>query len=56
MLFMSCVYHAFVSAHRCLVVVYWEWTDLLALVFAVLLCLMFYWYPGSGVLVNCIES
>ena len=30
--FMSCVCHAFVSVHCCLVVIYWERADLLALV------------------------
>ena len=32
MLFMSCVYHAFVPVHCCLVVTSWERADLLALV------------------------
>ena len=32
MLFMSCVCHAFVSVHCCLVVTCWERADLLALV------------------------
>ena len=32
MLFMSCVCHAFASAHWCLVVANWERADLLALV------------------------
>ena len=32
-LFMSCVCHAFVSVHCCLVVTRWERADLLALVF-----------------------
>ena len=38
MLFMSCVSHAFVSVHYCLVVTFWEWADLLALVCDVKLC------------------
>ena len=32
MLFMFCVCHAFASVHCCLVVTYWERSDLLALV------------------------
>ena len=32
MLFLYCVYHAFASAHCCLVVTCWERADLLALV------------------------
>ena len=32
MLFMSCVFHAFASAHCCLVVTCWERADLLAFV------------------------
>ena len=40
MLFMSCVCHAFVSVHLCLVVTYWERDDLLALVYDVLLCFL----------------
>ena len=58
MLFMPCVCHAFVSTHRWLVVTYWERADLLALFFYVLLCFCHFplWYPGSGVLINCIES
>ena len=32
MLFMSCVCDAFASVHCCLVVIYWERADLLALV------------------------
>ena len=38
MLFMSCVCHAFVSVHCCLVVTSWERADLLALVCDVKLC------------------
>ena len=34
-LFMSCIYHAFVSVHCCLVVTYWERADLLVLVYDV---------------------
>ena len=32
MFFVSCVSHAFVSVHCCLLVTRWEWADLLALV------------------------
>ena len=38
MLFMSCVFHAFVSVHCCLVVTCWERADLLALLCDVYLC------------------
>ena len=44
--FMSCVCHAFASVHCCLVVTCWEKTDFLALVM---------WYPGSGVVLDCIH-
>ena len=32
MLFMSCIFHAFASVHCCLVDIYWDRADLLALV------------------------
>ena len=46
MLFMSCVCHAFASTHCCVVVI---------------CCLMRFcyfpmWYPGSGVVIDCIVS
>ena len=58
MLFMSCVFHAFASVHCCLVVTCWERADLLALVCDVLLCFYHFhmWYPGSGVVLDCIDS
>ena len=58
MLFMSCVFHAFASVHCCLVVTLWEMADLLALVCDVKLCFcqLPMWYPGSGVVLGCIDS
>ena len=49
MLFMSCVCHAFMSVHYCLVITCWERADLLALVSDVLLCLCHFpmWYTGQ---------
>ena len=40
MFFVSCVSHAFASVHCCLVVSYWERTDLLALVSDVIVFLL----------------
>ena len=58
MLFMSCVCHAFVSVHLCLVVTCWERADLLALGCDVQLrfCHFPMWYLGSDVVLNCIDS
>ena len=57
MFFVSCVSHAFASVHCCLVVTYWERADLLALVGGVYCILVIrMWYPGSGVVVDCIVS
>ena len=66
MLFMSCDCHAFASVHICLVVTCWERADLLALVcdvycgFVTFPLLWFgyfpMWYPGSGVVLDCIDS
>ena len=45
------------SIYMCFVVTCWERADLLALVceFAVSLSLS-HWYPGSGVVLDCIDS
>ena len=51
MFFVSCVSNAFASVHCCLMVTFWERADLLALVGYVPM-----WYPGSGVILNCIVS
>ena len=51
-IFMSCICHAFVSVHGCLVVTCWERADLLLIVF----CHFPMWYPGSGVVLDCIDS
>ena len=58
MLFMSCVCHAFAPVHCCLVITCWERADLLALVCGVLLCFCYYpmWYPGPGLVLDCIDS
>ena len=58
MLFMSSVSHAFVSVYCCPVVTCWEGADLLALVCDVKLCFCYFpmWYPGSGVVLDCIDS
>ena len=58
MFFVSCVSHAFASVHCCLVVTCWERADLLALVGDVyhIFCYFPMWYPGSGVVLNCIVS
>ena len=46
-----------VSVNLCLVVTCWERADLLALVCAVKLSLsLSHWYPGSGVVLDCIDS
>ena len=57
MLFMSCVCHAFASVRCCLVITCWEKADLLALVRDVWLCFCQFpmWYPGSGVVLDCID-
>ena len=58
MILMIRICHAFLSVHCSLVVTCWERADLLAL-----LCVMFLyfchftmWYPGSGVILDCIDS
>ena len=49
--------HAFASVHCCFVDLCWERTDLLALVGDVY-CIFYFpmWYPGSGVVLDCIVS
>ena len=56
-LFLYCVCHAFASAHCCHLVTCWERADLLALVCGVKLCGCYFpiWYPGSGVVLDCID-
>ena len=56
MLLMSCVFYAFSSVLCCLVVTCWERADLLALVCDVCLFITPMWYPGSGVVLDCIDS
>ena len=57
-LFMYCVCHAFASAHCCLVVTYWERADFLVLVcdLSLYFCQFPMWFPGSGVVLDCIDS
>ena len=57
-LFLSCVCHACGSVHCYLVVTYWERADLLALVCGFKLCSCYFpiWYPGSGVVLDYIDS
>ena len=49
---------AFASAHCCLVVTWWERVGLLALICGVKLCgcYLAIWYPGSGQVLDCIDS
>ena len=56
MLFLYCVCYAFACAQCCLVVTCWERADLLTLVCVVKLCGCYFpiWYPGSGVVFDCI--
>ena len=57
-LLMSCVCHAVASVYCCLVVTGWGRADLLAHVCDVKLCFCHFpmWYPGSGVVLDCINS
>ena len=52
--FVSCVSHALVSVHCCLVVTCWERADLLDLVGDVycFFCYFPMWYPGSGAVLD----
>ena len=57
-MFLFCLVFAMslcVSDYMCFVVTCWERADLLALVCAVSLSLS-HWYPGSGVVLDCIDS
>ena len=58
MLFLYCDHHALVSSHCCLVVTFWEKADLFALVCGVILYDSYFpiWYPGSGVVLDCLYS
>ena len=45
------------SVYMCFVVNYWERADLLALVVVSAASLsLSHWYPGSGVVLDCIDS
>ena len=56
-LFISCVCHAYTSINCCLVVACWG-VYLLTLVCDVYLyfCHFRMWYPGSGVVLDCVDS
>ena len=46
-----------VSVYMCFVVTCWERADLLALVWCLTVSLLLsHWYPGSGVVLDCIDS
>ena len=48
-----------VSVYMCFVVTCWERADLLALVCGVMSAVILtlsHWYPGSGVVLDCIDS
>ena len=57
-LFMSCVCHAFAPVHCCLMVTWREMADLSALVCEVLVWFIYFpiWYPGTGLVLSCIDS
>ena len=59
-MFLSCLVFAMslcVSVHMCFVVTCWERADLLALVVVSAVSLsLSHWYPGSGVVLDCIDS
>ena len=47
----------FASVYMCFVVTRWERADLLALVWCLTVSLsLSHWYPGSGVVLDCIDS
>ena len=56
MLFLSCfVMLSCASVYWCLLVTRWERADLLALVCDDFLLSLSHWYPGSGVVLDCID-
>ena len=59
-MFLFCVVFAMslcASVYMCFVVTCWERADLLALVCCVTVSLsLSHWYPGSGVVLDCIDS
>ena len=59
MLFMFPVCHAVLSVHCSLVVTCWEKAHLLALLYVMFSCgflALSKWCPGSGVVLDCIDS
>ena len=48
----------FMSVHCSLVVTCWERAGLLALLYVMFYCVCHFpiWYPGSGVVLDCIDS
>ena len=56
-LFMSWVCYAFASVHCCFLVICWKrLTSWLSFVFCCVFCHFSMWYPGSGVVHDCVES
>ena len=55
---LCCVCYAYASVHCCLVVNCWERADPSAIVYDVYLSFSHspMWYPGSGVVLDCIYS
>ena len=60
LLFLFCLVFAmslYASVYMCFVVTCWEWADLLALLSCLTVGLsLYHWYPGSGVVLDCIDS
>ena len=52
------VCHAFLSVHCSIVVTCWEMANLLALLCVIFWCFRHFpmWCPGSGVVLDCIDS
>ena len=53
MLFMSCVCRDLAFVHCCFVITCWERVGTSWLLFVMINCVL--WYPGSGVVLECIE-
>ena len=52
-----CVMPLCASVYLCLLVTYWERASLSALVCGLIVSLsLSHWYPGSGVVLDCIDS
>ena len=55
-LFDICLVHAFVSVHFCFMTPCWKRADLMAQFMMFVFCQFPMWYPGSGVVLFCIDS